>query len=265
MAFARLSAHCKPTRLNQQVRYAVTAATMSDSQRPNITLYTDATPNGIKISMALEELGIPYKTEHLDISTGKQKEPWFLDINPNGRIPAITDTFADGRTIRLFESGSIFQYLAEQYDPEHKISYPAGSREYYEVNNWLFFQNAGLGPMQGQANHFVRYAPEKIKYGMDRYVNETRRLYGVLNRHLESSKSGFIVGDHISIADITTIGWVMWAGWAGVEIDEFPTLKKWEEMMSARPGVKRGADVPTPLDIKEKLKQKDKLDDYAKQ
>lgn len=265
MAFARLSAHCISTRLNHQVRHAVTAATMSDSQRPNITLYTDATPNGIKISIALEELGIPYKTEHLDISTGKQKEPWFLDINPNGRIPAITDTFADGRTIRLFESGSIFQYLAEQYDPEHKISYPRGSREYYEVNNWLWFQNAGLGPMQGQANHFVRYAPEKIKYGMDRYVNETRRLYGVLDKHLQSSASGFLVGDHVSIADITTIGWVMWAGWAGVEIDEFPALKKWEDMMSARPGVKRGADVPTPLDIKEKLKQKDKLDDYAKQ
>nr|AIL25475.1 Ure2p3 [Exophiala pisciphila] len=237
---------------------------MSDSQRPNITLYTDATPNGIKISIALEELGIPYKAERIDISTGKQKEQWFLDINPNGRIPAITDTFSDGKTIRLFESGSIFQYLVEQYDTEHKISYPQGSRENYEVNNWLFFQNAGLGPMQGQANHFVRYAPERIKYGMDRYVNETRRLYGVLDKHLQSSKSGFIVGDHISIADITTIGWVIWAGWAGIDIDEFPTLKKWEEMMYARPGVKKGADVPKPLDIKAKLQEKDKLDEYAK-
>jgi len=238
---------------------------MSDTQRPNITLYTDSTPNGIKISIALEELGLPYKAEHINISTNRQKEPWFLEINPNGRIPAITDTFSDGQQIRLFESGSIFQYLVEQYDKDHKISYPKGSREYYEMNNWLWFQNAGLGPMQGQANHFVRYAPEKIQYGMDRYVNETRRLYGVLDRHLQSSKSGFLVGDHISIADITTIGWVMWAAWAGVDIDEFPTLKKWEEMMSERPGVKQGCNVPKPINIKERMKDKDKLESMAKE
>ncbi|KAL6249117.1 Glutathione S-transferase 2 [Rhinocladiella similis] len=231
--------------------------------RPDLTLYTDATPNGIKISIALEELGIPYKTEHINISTNRQKEPWFLEINPNGRIPALTDTFTDGQKIRLFEAGSILAYLAEQYDTEHKISFPKGSREHYEMNNWLFWQNAGLGPMQGQANHFVRYAPEKIEYGVNRYVNETRRLYGVLDKHLQSSKSGFIVGDHISIADITTIGWVIWAGWAGVDIDEFPTLKKWEEMMSERSGVKKGCDVPKPLNIKERMKDKKALEEYA--
>lgn len=231
--------------------------------RPDITLYTDSTPNGIKISIALEELGIPYKTEHINISTNRQKEPWFLEINPNGRITALTDTFTDGQKIRLFEGGSILTYLAEQYDTEHKISFPKGSREQYEMNNWLFWQNAGLGPMQGQANHFVRYAPQKIEYGMTRYVNETRRLYGVLDKHLQSSKSGFIVGDHISIADITTIGWVIWAAWAGVDIDEFPTLKKWEEMMSQRPGVKKGCDVPKPLNIKERMKDKKALEEYA--
>jgi glutathione S-transferase len=247
-------------RLSQQAQHLSTTASMS---RPDITLYTDATPNGIKISIALEELGIPYKTEHVDISTNRQKEPWFLEINPNGRIPAMTDTFTDGQKIRLFEAGSILAYLAEQYDTDHKISYPKGTREYYEMNNWLFWQNAGLGPMQGQANHFVRYAPEKIEYGMKRYVNETRRLYGVLDKHLQSSKSGFIVGDHISIADITTVGWVIWSGWAGVDIDEFPTLKKWEEMLSERPGVKKGCDVPKPLNIKEKLKDKSKVDEYA--
>jgi len=116
---------------------------MSDVKRPNITLYTDTTPNGIKISIALEELGLPYTVEHIDISTNRQKEPWFLEINPNGRIPAITDTFTDGKTIRLFESGSILLYLAEQYDPEYRISYPKGTRQFYEMNNWLFFQNAG--------------------------------------------------------------------------------------------------------------------------
>jgi glutathione S-transferase len=117
--------------------------------------------------------------------------------------------------------------------------------------------------MQGQANHFVRYAPEKIEYGMKRYVNETRRLYGVLDKHLQSSKSGFIVGDHISVADITTVGWVIWAAWAGVEIDEFPNLKKWEEMMSDREGVKKGCNVPKPMNIKERMKDKKKMEELA--
>ncbi|KAK5944052.1 Glutathione S-transferase 2 [Knufia obscura] len=238
---------------------------MSTSNRPNITLYTDSTPNGIKASIALEELSLPYKTEHINISTNKQKEPWFLEINPNGRIPAMTDTHSTGQQIRLFEGGSILQYLADEYDTDHKISFPRGSREYYECNNWLFWQHGGLGPMQGQANHFYRYAPEKIQYGIDRYINESRRLYGVLDKHLKDSKSGFIVGDHISIADITTIGWVIFAGWAGVNIDEFPNVKKWEEMMSAREGVSKGSAVPKPLKIKEMLaKSPEEADAYAK-
>ena len=111
---------------------------------------------------------LPYKAQKLDFSKNVQKEPWFLKINPNGRIPALTDTFSDGKVIRLFESGSVMQYLVAQYDPEFKISFPAGSREHFEMTNWLFFQNAGVGPMQGQANHFSRYAPEKIQYGVDR-------------------------------------------------------------------------------------------------
>lgn len=194
-----------------------------------------------------------------------QKEPWFLEINPNGRIPALTDTFTDGKKIRLFESASILEYLAEQYDNNYKISFPKGSRESYECRNWLMFQNAGLGPMQGQANHFVRYAPEKIEYGVNRYVNETRRLYGVLDKHLASSKSGFIVGDHISIADITTIGWVMSAAWAGIEIDEFSHLKAWEEMMMKRDGVERGRHVPSPHRIKEMMKDKEAVEKHAAQ
>ncbi|USP78441.1 Glutathione S-transferase-like protein gedE [Curvularia clavata] len=122
------------------------------SQQSDITLYTTQTPNGIKISITLEELGIPYKVEKIDISKNTQKEDWFLAINPNGRIPALTDTFTDGKPINLFESGSIMQYLVERYDTEYKISFPKGTREWYEMNNWLFFQNAGVGPMQGQAN-----------------------------------------------------------------------------------------------------------------
>ncbi|OJJ00454.1 hypothetical protein ASPVEDRAFT_27178 [Aspergillus versicolor CBS 583.65] len=230
---------------------------------PDITLYTTQTPNGIKISIALEELGLPYKVEKIDISKNVQKEPWFLEINPNGRIPALTDTFKDGKKIRLFESGSILTYLAEQYDKDHKISYPQGTREYYETISWLYFQNAGVGPMQGQANHFSRYAPERIEYGVNRYVNETRRLYGVLDAHLAQSKSGFLVGDHITIADISHWGWVAAAGWAGIDIEEFPHLKAWEEKLAAREGVEKGRHVPNPHTIKDLLKDKKKADEEA--
>jgi glutathione S-transferase len=118
------------------------------SKTPNIDLYTTTTPNGIKISILLEELKLPYKVHKIDLQKNTQKEPWFLEINPNGRIPALTDTFSDGKSIRLFESGSILLYLVDQYDTEHKFSYPKGSREDYEVNNWLFFQMGGVGPMQ---------------------------------------------------------------------------------------------------------------------
>lgn len=113
----------------------------------DITLYTDATPNGIKITIALEELGIQYKVEHVDISTNRQKEDWFLEINPNGRIPALTDKFSDGRSIRLFEGGSILEYLAEQYDKDHRISFPKGSRESYEMRNWIYWQHGGKLPL----------------------------------------------------------------------------------------------------------------------
>ncbi|KAH0551430.1 hypothetical protein GP486_007356 [Trichoglossum hirsutum] len=216
------------------------------AKQPDITFYTTQTPNGIKIAIALEELGLPYKVHTIALSKGEQKEPWFLDINPNGRIPALTDSFPDGRSIRLFESGSILQYLVEQYDPDHKISYPRGSRETYEVNNWLFFQNAGVGPMQGQANHFARYAPEKIPYAISRYQNETKRLYGILDKHLAESKSEYLVGDRCTIADITHWGWVAGSGWAGIELSQFPALKAWMERMLARPGVERGRHVPSP-------------------
>ncbi|KAL2043229.1 hypothetical protein N7G274_004289 [Stereocaulon virgatum] len=238
---------------------------MSSSRKtPDINLYTTQTPNGIKISITLEELGLPYTTHKIDITKDTQKEPWFLEINPNGRIPALTDTFTDGKTIRLFESGSIMQYLVEQYDQEeHRISYPRGTREYYEVNNWLFFQNAGVGPMQGQANHFHRYAPEKIPYGVNRYQNETRRLYGVLDKHLATSKSGYLVGDRCTIADISHWGWVVAAGWAGVDIEEFPNLKAWEERMLARPGVEKGRHVPQPHRIKEMLADKEAMEKHA--
>jgi glutathione S-transferase len=146
------------------------------------------------------------------------------------------------------------QYLVARYDPTFQVSYPPGTRDFYETNNWLFFQNAGVGPMQGQANHFSRYAPEKIEYGINRYVNETRRLYGVLNKHLLDSGKPYLVGDKCTIADIAHWGWIAAGGWAGVNVDEFPELKKWEERMSERPGVQKGQDVPEPNKLKELLK-----------
>lgn len=212
---------------------------------PDITLYTAATPNGIKISILLEELGLPYKVETIEFSKNTQKEPWFLAINPNGRIPALTDTFKDGSKINLFESGGIMKYLVGEYDKERKLSFEPGTREDYEVDCWLFFMNAGVGPMQGQANHFFRYAPEKIEYGVNRYQNETRRLYGVLDKHLADGNKEYLVGGKCTIADIAHYGWVRAAGWAGVDIDEFPHLKAWEDRMLQRPGVEKGRHVPT--------------------
>lgn len=173
---------------------------------------------------------------------------------------------ADGKPISPFESGAIMLYLTDTYDKDHKVSFPQGSREHYEMLSWLFFLNAGVGPMQGQANHFVRYAPEKIEYGMNRYKNETRRLYGVLDAHLAGGRD-YLVGDgkKCSVADIAHYGWIAAAGWAGVDIAEFPHLERWEQRMEAREGVKKGRDVPTPLRLKEILKDQARADQHAKQ
>ncbi|KAK0635729.1 glutathione S-transferase [Bombardia bombarda] len=229
----------------------------------DIHLYTTQTPNGIKVSMLLEELGLPYKVTAIELGKNTQKEPWFLEINPNGRIPALTDTL-DGSTIRLFESGSIMQYLVDRYDTEHRISYPHGSKEYYETNNWLFWQMGGLGPMQGQANHFFRYAPEKIEYGIKRYQDETRRLYGVMNGQLEKSTSGYLVGDRLTIADISCWGWVAAHHWAGISLDEFPHLNAWLEKLLARPGIEKGRNVPNKhTALETKNVSKEELDKQA--
>lgn len=206
-----------------------------------ITLYTLGTPNGVKVSVALELLGLKYKAYNIDISTNIQKEPWFLKhVNPNGRIPAIIDN-TGSESVAVFESGAILVYLTTKYDKEHKLSYEIGTKEYFETFEWLFFQNAGVGPMQGQANHFKLYNNDNIKYAIKRYLDETRRLYSVLETRLKESKSGWLVGDHISIADVTTVGWVTIA--YPLEIDvkkEFPTLGKWAQKVINVPGVEAG-------------------------
>ncbi|KAI1821972.1 glutathione S-transferase [Xylaria intraflava] len=210
----------------------------------DIHLYTAATPNGIKVSILLEELNLQYKVTTIDMAKNTQKEPWFLEINPNGRIPAITDTL-NGKQIRVFESGAILQYIVDQYDKDHKVSYPFGTPEYYEVNSWLMWQMGGLGPMQGQLNHFNRYAPERIQYGIDRYRSEVRRLYRTLDTALKTSTSGYLVGDRCTIADIASWGWVTSGRASGVDPKEFPALEEWLQRLLKRPGVEKGRHVPS--------------------
>ncbi|KAG5355408.1 Disulfide-bond oxidoreductase YfcG [Yarrowia sp. C11] len=213
-----------------------------------LSLYTFSTPNGIKISIALELLKLQYKAVSIDIGKGEQKTPDFLKVSLNGRIPAITDTDGPGSTperpFALFESGAILQYLADKYDPEYKISYKPGTLEHYKTNEWLFFQNAGVGPMQGQANHFAKFATEKVPYGIKRYTDETKRLYGVLEDRLKENGTGFLVGDHISIADISTVGWVQCSYFIDIDLTEFPEVNKWLDRLMNMEGVKKGFDVP---------------------
>ncbi|KAJ3278643.1 hypothetical protein HK104_002154 [Borealophlyctis nickersoniae] len=211
---------------------------MSSGSQP-ITLYTAGTPNGRKVSIVLEELGIPYKSRVFDISTNVQKEEWFLKINPNGRIPAIVDHSRGD--FPVFESGAILLYLAEHYDPEHKL-FPKDANARSEAIQWLMFQMAGVGPMQGQANHFFKFAPEKIPYAINRYQNETRRLYEVIERRLQDRD--YLAGPY-SIADITTYPWVKIHEFSGVSVEGLPKLQAWLERIKVRPAVERGMDVRT--------------------
>ncbi|QRN99445.1 glutathione S-transferase N-terminal domain-containing protein [Archangium violaceum] len=200
-----------------------------------IDLYTWATPNGWKVSVTLEELGLPYTVHPVDIGKGVQKQPWFLKINPNGRIPAIVDR--EEADFAVFESGAIMLYLAEKAG---KLL-PADRKGRSRVTQWLMFQMAGVGPMQGQANVFFRYFPEKIPAAIERYQNETRRLYTVLDTRLGESE--YLAGDY-SIADIANWAWVRIHGWAGVSVDGLPNLQRWLAAIEQRPAAQKGVTVP---------------------
>lgn len=202
-----------------------------------IELLTATTPNGYKASILLEELGLPYAARHVRIGEMEQKEEWFLKLNPNGRIPVIIDR--DNDDLVVFESGAILFYLAEKTGS----FLPRTGRGRYDVMQWLMFQMGGVGPMQGQANVFYRYAPEKLSWGIERYQKETRRLYKVLDQQL--ARSPYIAGE-LSIADFATFPWVRRHAWAGVAIDDLPHLGRWLEEMADRPAVRRGLDVPVP-------------------
>jgi GST-like protein len=204
-----------------------------------IDLYTAATPNGHKVSIVLEELGLPYTVHALSFDKKEQKSEDFLKINPNGRIPAIVDR-ANG-DFAVFESGAILIYLAEMTG---KLL-PQDPKGRSVVLQWLMFQMGGIGPMQGQANVFFRYFPEKLQGAIDRYQHETRRLYEVLDTRLQAVE--FLAGEY-SIADIATFPWVRGHDWSGVSVDGLPALQRWMAAMEARPAVQRGLLVPERID-----------------
>ncbi|AVO58022.1 glutathione S-transferase family protein [Pseudomonas chlororaphis] len=204
-----------------------------------IDLYTAATPNGHKVSIVLEELGLPYTVHALSFDKKEQKAPGFLKINPNGRIPAIVDR-ANG-DFAVFESGAILIYLAE-LSGQLLPSDPKGRSRAIQ---WLMFQMGGIGPMQGQANVFFRYFPEKLQGAIDRYQHETRRLYEVLDTRLQEVE--FLAGDY-SIADIATFPWVRGHEWSGVPVEGLTALQRWMATLEARPAVQRGLLVPQRTD-----------------
>jgi GST-like protein len=203
-----------------------------------IDVYTWATPNGHKVHIMLEECGLPYTVHAVDIGAGDQFKPDFLAISPNNKIPAIVDSDGpDGKPISLFESGAILLYLAGKTGQ----FMPTSVRGKYETLEWLMFQMGGVGPMLGQAHHFRIYAPDKIEYAVNRYTNEARRLYGVMDKRLGQSR--FLAGDEYTIADIATWPWTRSYKNQGIDLDDFPNVKRWFDTIAARAAAQRGVQV----------------------
>lgn len=218
-----------------------------------IDAYSWATPNGHKVHIMLEETGLEYRVHPVDIGAGDQFKPEFLAISPNNKIPAIVDSDGpDGKPLSVFESGAILLYLAEktgQFLPQA----PAAR---YATLQWLMFQMGGLGPMLGQAHHFRIYAPEKIDYAVNRYTNEAKRLYGVMDKQL--GKTQYLASDDYTIADIASFPWTRSWQNQGIDLAEFPNVKRWHETIAARPAVMRGVEVLASV-------RKPLMDDKAKE
>jgi GSH-dependent disulfide-bond oxidoreductase len=207
-----------------------------------IDVFSWPTPNGHKVHIMLEECGLAWRAIPVNIGAGDQFKPEFLAISPNNKIPAITDPDGpDGEPISLFESGAILVYLAAKTGK----FLPRGDRAKYEVLQWLMFQMGGVGPMLGQAHHFRMYAPEKIGYAIDRYTNEAKRLYGVIDKRL--SRSRFLGGREYSIADIASFPWLRSWQNQGIVLEDYPHLKAWFDGIAARPAVQRGVQVMAEL------------------
>ena len=203
-----------------------------------IDLYTWGTPNGRKASIMLEEVGLPYEAHAVNIGKGEQFQPDYLTLNPNGKIPTIVDRDGPGgKPVSVFESGAILIYLAEKTG----TLMPAEPRARIQALEWLMFQMGGVGPMFGQAHHFLRQAPEQLPYAIERYTKEVRRLYGVMDKRLGAVE--YLAGAY-SIADIATYPWVSRHDWHRVELAEFPNVARWYRVITARPAVDRGMKVP---------------------
>jgi GSH-dependent disulfide-bond oxidoreductase len=203
-----------------------------------IDLYTWSTPNGRKASIMLEECALSYRVHPIDIGKGDQFKPEFVAIDPNSKIPAIVDQEGpEGKPFPLFESGAILMYLAWKTGR----FFPAHATEQFQTIQWLMFQMGGVGPFFGQVHHFLRSAPQPVPYAIERYTKETRRLYGVMDRHLERSE---YLANGYSIADIATYPWVARHEWHKVELSDFPAVKRWFDQISARPAVQAGMTVP---------------------
>lgn len=203
-----------------------------------IDLYTWGTPNGRKVSIMLEELSLPYKVHKVDIGQRDQFKPEFIAVNPNSKIPAIVDPDGPAGRLALFESGAILFYLAEKHQ---RLLPPEGAAR-YQVMQWLMFQMGGVGPMFGQTHHFLRAAPEPVPYAIERYKKETARLYAVMDKEL--ARREYLANDAYSIADIATYPWVARHEWHQIDLTEFANVKRWFDMIGARPAVQRGMKVP---------------------
>jgi GST-like protein len=205
-----------------------------------IDFYTWATPNGRKVAIMLEACGLPYAVHRIDIGKNEQFAPEFQTINPNGKIPAIVDHDGPGGgRFALWESGAILLYLAEKTG----LFLPREARARHVCMQWLMFQMAGVGPMFGQAHHFMRFAPEKIPYAVERYGKEAKRLYGVMDRRL--SETAHLGGDDVSVADFATYPWVARHEWHGVDLASFPAVARWAARLGAMPAVAAGMKVPS--------------------
>ena len=218
-----------------------------------IEVYSWPTPNGHKVHIMLEECGLPYRAHAVDISAGDQFNPEFLALSPNNKIPAIVDPDGpDGRPMSLFESGAILLYLAGKTGK----FLPQDVRGKYETLQWLMFQMGGVGPMLGQAHHFRIYAPQKIDYAIERYTNEAKRLYGVMDRQI--ARHRYIAGDEYTIADIAVFPWLRSWKNQGIDWNDYPHLKGWFDEIAARPAVQRGVEVLADL-------RKPQMDDKARE
>jgi GST-like protein len=207
-----------------------------------IDVYSAATPNGHKIHIMLEECGLPYRVHHVDIGAGDQFKPEFLAISPNNKIPAIVDAEGpDGKPISLFESGAILMYLASKAGKFLGTT----DRQKFVTLQWLMFQMGSIGPMLGQAHHFRIYAPEKIEYAVNRYTNEAKRLYGVMDKQL--AQHPYLAGDDYTIADIATFPWTRSWKNQGIDLTDYPSLERWFDEIRERPAVQRGVEVLAEL------------------